>query len=355
MTVQIAIQNVDKHYGTFHALKNIELEIEKGSFVALVGPSGCGKSTLLRSIAGLESITSGTLKIAGEPMNDVPPRKRDVAMVFQSYALYPHMTVEKNLSYSLRMRGVRRDEARKRAQEVAATTGLSDLLGRYPRQLSGGQRQRVAMGRAIIRNPKAFLFDEPLSNLDAALRVQMRKEIRALHDRLNATSVYVTHDQIEAMTMADFVVVLRDGVIEQRGIPLELYDRPANRFVAGFIGSPAMNFIDGTIGGDGTSIVLDGLGGEPIPLGRSLEPGRKVIAGLRPENLQVVAEPEASFHMDVGTVESTGSATFLSSPGGALTVVQTERTGIAPGDRISLRIEPELVHLFSRDSEERIG
>ena len=238
MTAQIEIRNVDKHYGSFHALKNIDLVIEKGSFVALVGPSGCGKSTLLRSIAGLESISSGELRIAGESMTGVPPRRRDVAMVFQSYALYPHMTVEENLTYSLRLHGVGKAEARQKAAEVAATTGLSLLLGRYPRQLSGGQRQRVAMGRAIIRNPKAFLFDEPLSNLDAALRVQMRKEIRALHDRLGATSVYVTHDQIEAMTMADWVVVMRDGVIEQQGRPLDLYDRPVNRFVAGFIGSP---------------------------------------------------------------------------------------------------------------------
>jgi multiple sugar transport system ATP-binding protein len=243
MTNQIELSGVNKHYGAFHALKNINLSIAKGSFVALVGPSGCGKSTLLRSLAGLESISEGDLKIAGELMNNVPPRKRDVAMVFQSYALYPHMTVEENLTYSLRIRGVAKAEAKKAAAEVAATTGLSDLLKRYPRELSGGQRQRVAMSRAIIRHPKAFLFDEPLSNLDAALRVHMRKEIRLLHDRLGATSVYVTHDQIEAMTMADHVVVMREGIIEQQGKPLELYDTPANKFVAGFIGSPAMNFI----------------------------------------------------------------------------------------------------------------
>ncbi|MGG2478921.1 ABC transporter ATP-binding protein, partial [Rhizobium sp. BR5] len=256
MTLQIELSGVNKYYGAFHALKNIDLSIKKGTFVALVGPSGCGKSTLLRSLAGLETISSGDMRIAGTLMNGVPPRKRDVAMVFQSYALYPHMTVEENLTYSLRMRGVAKAEARKAAEEVAATTGLSKLMKRYPRELSGGQRQRVAMSRAIIRNPQAFLFDEPLSNLDAALRVHMRKEIRALHDRLHATSVYVTHDQIEAMTMADHVVVMRDGVIEQQGTPLELYDRPVNRFVAGFIGSPAMNFIPATVSADGASLQL---------------------------------------------------------------------------------------------------
>ncbi len=354
MTAQIEIRNVEKHYGAFHALKNIDLEIEKGTFVALVGPSGCGKSTLLRSIAGLELITSGTLKIAGEVMNDVPPRKRDVAMVFQSYALYPHMSVEGNLSYSLRIRGMRRPEARGRAEDVAGTTGLAGLLHRFPRQLSGGQRQRVAMGRAIIRDPKAFLFDEPLSNLDAALRVQMRKEIRGLHDRLGATSVYVTHDQIEAMTMADLIVVLRDGVIEQRGRPLDLYDFPANRFVAGFIGSPAMNFVEAAIGSDGSSLVLEGRSGERVPLDRKLEPGRKVIAGMRPENLVVAAGSDADFHITIGTVESTGSVSHLSSADETLTVVQTERTTVRPGDTIGLRIAPGLVHLFDPGTEKRI-
>ena len=272
MTAQIELTGVNKHYGAYHALKNVELSIRKGSFTALVGPSGCGKSTVLRSLAGLEKISTGTLKIAGEVMNDVPPRKRDVAMVFQSYALYPHMTVEENLTYSLRIRGTPKAEAKKAAEEVAATTGLSHLLGRYPRELSGGQRQRVAMSRAIIRHPKAFLFDEPLSNLDAALRVHMRKEIRALHDRLGATSVYVTHDQIEAMTMADHVVVMRAGVIEQQGRPLELYDSPVNKFVAGFIGSPAMNFIPVTGGDDGRSVLLDLGNRQSIPVATTVGP-----------------------------------------------------------------------------------
>ena len=353
MTAQIEIRSVEKHYGLFHALKNIQLDIEKGSFVALVGPSGCGKSTLLRSIAGLETITSGEIRIAGETVSGVPPRKRDVAMVFQSYALYPHMTGEQNLTYSLRWKKVPKQEARKRAQELAATIGLSDLLGRYPRELSCGQRQRVAMGRAIIRSPKAFLFDEPLSNLDAALRVQMRKEVRALHDRLGATSVYVTHDQIEAMTMADFVVVMRQGAIEQSGKPLDLYDFPANKFVAGFIGSPAMNFVAATAGEDGQSIVLDDFDEERIPVARKVDAGRRLTAGLRPEHLRV-SDGTTGFHMEVATVELTGSATYLAGGRDDFTVVQNERADVREGDRIGLTIDPKLVHLFDAESGMRI-
>ncbi len=353
MTTQIELSHIDKHYGSFHALKDVSLSIEKGSFVALVGPSGCGKSTLLRSIAGLETITSGTLRIAGETMTGVPPRKRDVAMVFQSYALYPHMTVEENLTYSLRLHGVNKEEAKRKAAEVAATTGLSALLKRYPRELSGGQRQRVAMGRAIIRNPKAFLFDEPLSNLDAALRVHMRKEIRALHDRLGATSVYVTHDQIEAMTMADHVVVMRDGVIEQQGSPLELYDRPVSKFVAGFIGSPAMNFVPGTIGADGRSVDLEIADSLSLPLDRSVEAGRKVIAGLRPEHL-LLAEA-ATMRLPVAVVESTGSMTYVTTATKPeLTVVETRRMQTRAGDTIGVSIAPEHVHLFDPATERAI-
>jgi multiple sugar transport system ATP-binding protein len=353
MSAQIELSNIDKHYGAFHALKGVSLSIEKGSFVALVGPSGCGKSTLLRSIAGLETITSGSLKIAGETMTGVPPRKRDVAMVFQSYALYPHMTVEENLTYSLRLHGVGKAEAKLKAAEVAATTGLSALLKRYPRELSGGQRQRVAMGRAIIRNPKAFLFDEPLSNLDAALRVHMRKEIRALHDRLGATSVYVTHDQIEAMTMADHVVVMRDGVIEQQGSPLELYDRPVSKFVAGFIGSPAMNFVPGTVGADGQSVQLDIADSLSLPLGRKVDAGRKVLVGLRPEHL-LVAEA-ASLRLPVAVVESTGSMTYVTTDTTPeLTVVETRRMGVKAGDVIGVSIAPEHIHLFDMVTEKAI-
>ena len=354
MTAQIELTNVNKHYGAYHALRDIDLSIPKGSFVALVGPSGCGKSTLLRSLAGLEKITSGALSIAGEEMTNTPPRKRDIAMVFQSYALYPHMTVEENLTYSLRMRGVAKAEAKKKAEDVAGITGLSGLLARYPRQLSGGQRQRVAMGRAIIRNPKAFLFDEPLSNLDAALRVSMRKEIRSLHDRLGATSVYVTHDQIEAMTMADHVVVMRDGVIEQQGAPLELYDRPANRFVAGFIGSPAMNFVE-AIGVGGNEIELQLEGRPKIATGQPVEAGCQVLAGLRPEHLSVVHAGEGGFELPVTMIESTGSLTYIvlgANP--ELTLVEQGRERVRPGDRLRVEIRPELVHLFDPTSGKRI-
>ncbi|SCW81403.1 multiple sugar transport system ATP-binding protein [Rhizobium mongolense subsp. loessense] len=356
MTTQIELAGVNKHYGAFHALKNINLSIAKGTFVALVGPSGCGKSTLLRSLAGLESISEGDLKIAGELMNNVPPRKRDVAMVFQSYALYPHMTVEQNLTYSLRIRGVAKAEAKKAAEEVAATTGLSHLLKRYPRELSGGQRQRVAMSRAIIRHPKAFLFDEPLSNLDAALRVHMRKEIRALHDRLHATSVYVTHDQIEAMTMADHVVVMREGVIEQQGRPLDLYDTPANKFVAGFIGSPAMNFIPAIVGEDGASLTLDlGPLKYKLTISSKLPPGRKLTAGIRPEHIGITGQGQGTFDVPVAVVETTGSSTFITAATGPeLTIVETGRGNARAGDTIGVIVDPQKLHLFDETSGVRI-
>ncbi|MGO7974161.1 ABC transporter ATP-binding protein [Rhizobium ruizarguesonis] len=353
MTTQIELRGVNKYYGAFHALKNIDLSIAKGTFVALVGPSGCGKSTLLRSLAGLESISSGDLRIAGELMNGVPPRKRDVAMVFQSYALYPHMTVEENLTYSLRIRGIAKAEAKKAAEDVAATTGLSHLLKRYPRELSGGQRQRVAMSRAIIRHPKAFLFDEPLSNLDAALRVHMRKEIRSLHDRLNATFVYVTHDQVEAMTMADHVVVMRDGIIEQQGAPLDLYDRPANRFVAGFIGSPAMNFIPAIVAEGGQSLILDfGAVKQTLAITRAIEPGRKLIAGIRPEHIGVVEAGHGSFDVPIAFVESTGSSTFIvAETQPELTIVETRRDRVKAGDMIGLSVDPDQIHLFDASTD----
>ncbi len=356
MTNQIELSGVNKHYGAFHALKNINLSIAKGTFVALVGPSGCGKSTLLRSLAGLESISEGELKIAGELMNNVPPRKRDVAMVFQSYALYPHMTVEENLTYSLRIRGVAKAQAKKAAEEVAATTGLSHLLKRYPRELSGGQRQRVAMSRAIIRHPKAFLFDEPLSNLDAALRVHMRKEIRALHDRLHATSVYVTHDQIEAMTMADHVVVMREGVIEQQGKPLDLYDKPANKFVAGFIGSPAMNFIPALAGEDGRSLTIDlGSVKHKIAIDHQIQPGRKVTAGIRPEHIGVTAPGQGTFDVPVAVVESTGSSTFVTAATTPeLTIVETGRGTARAGETVGVTVDPSQLHLFDDASGVRL-
>ena len=355
MSKQIEFSAVNKHYGAYHALKDIDLSIDKGSFVALVGPSGCGKSTLLRSLAGLEKITGGDISIAGEVVTNLPPRKRDVAMVFQSYALYPHMTVEENLTYSLRVHGVSKTERKKAAAEVAVTTGLSDLLHRYPRELSGGQRQRVAMSRAIIRNPKAFLFDEPLSNLDAALRVHMRKEIRALHDRLGATSVYVTHDQIEAMTMADHVVVLKAGVIEQQGRPLDLYDKPANKFVAGFIGSPAMNFLPATVV-EGGSVAIDignGLFSLAIPVAAPV--GAKVLIGIRPEHLTLTAPGEGRFDASVAFAESTGSTTFVSTATTPeLMVVETGRRLVATGDRAGLSFSDASVHVFDAETERRL-
>jgi multiple sugar transport system ATP-binding protein len=352
---QIELAAVDKHYGSFHALRDINLTIPKGSFVALVGPSGCGKSTLLRSLAGLESISGGIMKITGQVMNDVPPRKRDVAMVFQSYALYPHMTVRDNLTYSMRLKRTAKAESAKAAESVANTIGLSKLLARYPRELSGGQRQRVAMGRAIIRHPKVFLFDEPLSNLDAALRVHMRKEIRALHDRLHATSVYVTHDQIEAMTMADHVVVMREGVIEQQGAPLELYDSPASTFVAGFIGSPAMNFIAGTIDGTGRRVALDLPGKPSLAMARDVAAGRRVTAGLRPEHLKVGDPASSDLSLPVSAVESTGSATFVTTgTEPEISLVVFGRTALRSGDTVGMSIDPALIHLFDPDTERAI-
>ncbi|MFN3274003.1 MAG: ABC transporter ATP-binding protein [Paracoccus sp. (in: a-proteobacteria)] len=351
MNLQITLDRINKYYGAYHALRDVTLEIPEGQFVALVGPSGCGKSTLLRTIAGLEGITNGQIHIAGRDVTDLAPRERDLAMVFQSYALYPHMTVRRNLTYSLRLK--RRDRAGmdKAVEEIARITGLDGLLDRYPRELSGGQRQRVAMGRAIIRDPKAFLFDEPLSNLDAALRVHMRAEIRKLHNRLGATSVYVTHDQIEAMTMADHVVVLRAGRIEQQGAPLELYDRPANRFVAGFIGSPAMNFVNGTIEADGRTVRLD-LPGAPVLSFAGCRPaGEAVTVGLRPEHLELGAGRDINrLDLPVGMIERTGAASYV--------VTQTDPDlmiaapmRVSDASRIVVTIAPENLHLFAREGE----
>ncbi len=349
--LQIELNSINKHYGTIHVLKNIELAVPPGTFVALVGPSGCGKSTLLRSLAGLEKITDGEMKIAGESVIGMPPRKRDVAMVFQSYALYPHMTVMQNLTYSLRIKKVPKIDAERAATEIAKTTGLSDLLTRYPKELSGGQRQRVAMGRAIIRDPKVFLFDEPLSNLDAALRVHMRKEIRALHERLKATTVYVTHDQIEAMTMADHVVVMRDGVIEQQDSPMGLYDNPASVFVAGFIGSPAMNLVAGTVGNDGQSVALVLEGSPVLKTPFAVEPNRKVTVGFRPEHIELGDHPD-SFPLPVTAVETTGSQTYLSAGNKAeLSLALKGKSSFSVGDSIQLSIKPAQLHLFDPETQ----
>jgi len=349
---RIEIEHLYKSYGDVAILRDINLQIPEGSFVALVGPSGCGKSTLLRTIAGLEDLTGGILRIDGEVVNEKPPRQRDVAMVFQSYALYPHMDVEKNMTYSLRLKRTPREQVKSAVDSVSKTLGLDKLLGRMPRQLSGGQRQRVAMGRAIVRNPKVFLFDEPLSNLDAALRVHMRSEIRKLHKRLSATSVYVTHDQIEAMTMADHVVVLRAGRVEQCGSPLDLYERPANRFVGGFIGSPAMNFVAGVVAADGQSVTFGAQMSHSLNVGRSLPAGRPVWLGLRPEHLRL-EQAEQWFPARVDSVETTGSMSFVEFDvgGSLLMLTQASRVDLAEKSMIRLGIDTRHIHVFDRESE----
>src|SRR6188768_3108910 len=283
----VDIAAVQKWFGSTHVIRGVDVRIADGEFCVLVGPSGCGKSTLLRMIAGLEEIGTGEVAIGGTVVNRVPPKERDIAMVFQNYALYPHMTVRANMSFALVLAKRTKEDIGARVQKAADILGLAPYLDRYPRQLSGGQRQRVAMGRAIVRDPQVFLFDEPLSNLDAKLRVAMRTELKELHQRLKTTSVYVTHDQIEAMTMADLIVVMRDGLVEQRGGPLELYDRPANLFVAGFIGSPAMNFVAGKVR-NGSVEVGQGVS-LPMPRGTRGEEGQSVIFGARPEHLSLAA------------------------------------------------------------------
>src|SRR2546430_2959895 len=282
----VTLSAVRKSFGSTEVVHGVDIGVEDGEFCVLVGPSGCGKSTLLRMIAGLEEISSGRIAIGERVVNDVAPKERDIAMVFQNYALYPHMSVYDNIAFSLKLAGVAADELRRRVDDAAEILGLRDYFERFPRQLSGGQRQRVAMGRAIVRKPQVFLFDEPLSNLDAKLRVSMRTEIKALHQRLKTTSVYVTHDQIEAMTMADKIVVMNAGRVEQIGSPLELYDNPSNRFVAGFIGSPAMNFLTGRLARNGAGLagsVGDGVR-LPIPVRSGPPQGREVGGGVRPEH-----------------------------------------------------------------------
>ncbi|MBL0403197.1 sn-glycerol-3-phosphate ABC transporter ATP-binding protein UgpC [Microvirga aerilata] len=348
----VAIRDVRKSFGAVSIIKGVDVDIQDGEFVILVGPSGCGKSTLLRMIAGLEDITGGDIRIGSRIVNDVPPKDRDIAMVFQSYALYPHMTVAENMAFSLKLKGVSQAEQKKRVGDAAASLGLTPLLDRYPRQLSGGQRQRVAMGRAIVRDPQVFLFDEPLSNLDAKLRVQMRAEIKELHQRLKTTTIYVTHDQIEAMTMADKIVVMHDGIVEQIGAPLDLYDRPANRFVAGFIGSPAMNFLDGRLEEGG--LVLPSGTVLPLDLRPSVPAGTKITLGIRPEHLQIApAGTPGSIPATVSVIEPTGADTTLivKAEGGNLTVVLRERCTLKAGEAVALRPVPQQAHLFDEQGK----
>ncbi len=354
---RVSIRQIKKRFGEVEVLHGVSIEIPDSSFTVLVGPSGCGKSTLLRMVAGLENVTEGELLIGDKVVNKVPPKQRDIAMVFQNYALYPHMTVRANMAFSLELAKTPKAMIDERVDLAAGILGLTPLLERYPRQLSGGQRQRVAMGRAIVRKPQVFLFDEPLSNLDAKLRVQMRTEIKELHQRLKTTSVYVTHDQIEAMTMADQIVVMHDGLIEQTGSPLELYDRPANRFVAGFIGSPAMNFLKGSVEG-GVVTLGDG---SRVDMPTSAQPGgaaaRDIVYGIRPEHLDLCQTGDAGgFDAEVVVVEPTGSETqvFVRLAGQELVGVFRERHEFKPGQRVRLRPRPECAHLFDTTSGQRI-
>jgi multiple sugar transport system ATP-binding protein len=347
----VEIRNVRKAFGPVEVLHGVSVDIADGEFVVLVGPSGCGKSTLLRMLAGLENITSGEIAIGGKVVNTVPPKDRDIAMVFQNYALYPHMTVFDNMAFSLTLAKAPRSVMEEEVGRAAKILGLEQLLHRYPRQLSGGQRQRVAMGRAIVRNPQVFLFDEPLSNLDAKLRVQMRAEIKELHQRLKVTTVYVTHDQIEAMTMADKIVVMNSGNIEQAGRPLDLYDRPANLFVAGFIGSPAMNMVKGTISG-GALRMEDGTLW-PLPANGATRTAGPAIYGVRPEHLRLDRE---GIPATVQVVEPTGSETQVLMRIGGQPVIGAfrERISAKPGEILPVRPDTTLVHLFDQQSGQRL-
>jgi multiple sugar transport system ATP-binding protein len=340
----VSVSNARKDYGAFKAIKGVSVDIDDGEFVILVGPSGCGKSTLLRMIAGLEGITDGEIRIGKHVVNELAPKDRDIAMVFQNYALYPHMTVAQNMGFSLRLKRMAKTDIATRVDRAARILGLENLLERYPKQLSGGQRQRVAMGRAIVRDPAVFLFDEPLSNLDAKLRVQMRSEIKELHQRLKTTTIYVTHDQIEAMTMADKIVVMRDGRIEQSGSPLDLYDRPNNVFVAGFIGSPAMNFIPGSMTAEGFRTEQ----GTILPA--DFKPSNAVTYGIRPEHL--LLDP-GGFELDIVVLEPTGSETFVIARLGeqTLSCVFRERIGLKPGDKLHVSPVISSIHLFDENGD----
>jgi multiple sugar transport system ATP-binding protein len=352
----LSLRGVTKRFGTVQVLDTIDLDIADGEFVVLVGPSGCGKSTLLRMIAGLETISDGELVIGNRKANDLPPQKRNIAMVFQSYALFPHMTAEGNIGFGPKIRGETPGAIAAGVARAAGILNLGNYLKRYPRQLSGGQRQRVAMGRAIVRDPDVFLFDEPLSNLDAQLRVQMRTEIKALHQRLGSTIVYVTHDQIEAMTMADRIVVMNEGRIVQAGAPLDLYDRPKAKFVAGFIGSPAMNFLTGTVtAADGPARVVDGHG-MVLPARPGPEvAGRSVEVGIRPEHMRIGDEPGA-LPLTVAVVEPTGSETHVygTIAGTEVRGVFRQRIAAKPGEVLPVSVDPADTHLFDSASGLRL-
>jgi multiple sugar transport system ATP-binding protein len=349
----IGIAHVYKSYGQVQVIRDVSIDIADGEFVCLVGPSGCGKSTLLRMIAGLESITAGDVAIGGRVVNGLAPKDRDIAMVFQNYALYPHLSVAENMGFSLRLRGRPPAEMNAAVKRAADTLGVAELLDRLPGQLSGGQRQRVAMGRAIVRNPSAFLFDEPLSNLDAKLRAEMRVEIKALQARLGTTAVYVTHDQIEAMTMADRVVVLRAGVVEQIGRPLDLYDRPMSRFVAGFLGSPSMNFLTGALerGEAGAALRLSDSIRLSVPAPASV--AGMAVLGIRPEHIRIDPAGHAA---EVRAVEPTGADThvIVSLAGQPLQMVVHDRVAARPGETLPITVDPGRLHWFSPETGVRL-
>lgn len=351
----VEYRNIKKKYGNVPIMEDVSFSIDEGKFVVLLGPSGCGKTTLLRMTAGLESITGGDVLFGGNRINDVHPRDRDIAMVFQSYALYPQMTVYDNIAFSLQVRKEPKAVVEARVKEAADILDLGDYMDRYPKALSGGQRQRVAMGRALVRHPKVFLFDEPLSNLDAKLRAQMRYEIRRIHDSLNTTTIYVTHDQIEAMTMADEIVVMRHGVIEQMGSPEEIYDRPANSFVADFIGSPAINFIPATCPAD-NAIQLD-IGDQKFSLDTacSATSGTALTIGIRPLDIHI--DSEGDYNGIVEFIENTGAETHVHMlfSGHRIRAVSPTRLTGKKGENIKFRIDREKIHLFDAHSEARIN
>ncbi len=346
----LELKNIRKSYGSVEVIKGVDLDIASKEFVVFVGPSGCGKSTLLRMIAGLEPITGGDLTIGGKRMNDVDPSKRGIAMVFQTYALYPHMTVRENMGFALRFAGVKKPEIAKQVDEAARILELGPLMERRPKELSGGQRQRVAIGRAIVRHPEVFLFDEPLSNLDAELRVHMRIEIARLHKELQTTIIYVTHDQVEAMTLADKIVVLRDGVIEQVGTPLKLYDDPDNLFVAGFIGSPKMNFLKGVV--EGGAVRLPEYGNQVLPANVRVADGTAVTVGIRPEHFK--ASGSAMLELKIELIEHLGGETYAYAgygDGELLTLATNNDRQIQAGDSYQARFDPASMLMFGADGQ----
>lgn len=353
----VEMRDVRKSFGSTEVIHGLSMDIEDGEFAILVGPSGCGKSTLLRMIAGLEEISEGEILIDGSVVNEVPPKNRNVAMVFQNYALYPHMTVFNNMAFGLKLRRMSKTDIAERVHQTADILGLTEYLDRYPRQLSGGQRQRVATGRAIVRDPEVYLFDEPLSNLDAMLRVQMRTEIKALQQRLHTTTVYVTHDQVEAMTMADRIFVMRDGNFEQIGTPLGIYENPKNIYVASFIGSPAMNLLEGTLRRNGDAVWVDTDGGIKLPLSQSCggEHERRVYYGIRPEHFNL-ADGSGSISGEIALVEPTGAETliFVKVANDELRAMFAGSNDFHSGQKLSLLPDIDRVRLFDVASGERL-